>query len=183
VDATRMASTVTFNFVCLKGSGEGGAQKCLSVKAQKRDGLQVQVRNPEVLAAGAHRDGIFLTAGGHGLRGGCMCVWGGQFRVDDMELAGEMVQDLCRYLQLDELESTATFPAEMEGFREVLSRVEGYNAQRAKMTADMADVSNRLKMLVIKAEDARILGDMQVSPGLSRSPTPAQLVVDDGLGA
>jgi hypothetical protein len=32
------------------------------------------------------------------------------------------------------------------------------------MTADMADVSQRVKMLVVKAEDARILGDMEVGP-------------------
>lgn len=39
-----------------------------------------------------------------------------------------------------------------------------FNAQRVRMTADMADVSQRVKMLVVKAEDARILGDMEVGP-------------------
>lgn len=48
-----------------------------------------------------------------------------QIRVDDMDLAGELVQDLCRYLGLDELESTATFPNEMESLRSVLSKVRG----------------------------------------------------------
>lgn len=46
-----------------------------------------------------------------------------QIRVDDMDLAGELVQDLCRYLGLDELESTATFPNEMDSLRSVLSKV------------------------------------------------------------
>jgi hypothetical protein len=42
-------------------------------------------------------------------------------------------------------------------------QVADFNAQRVRMTADMADVSQRVKMLVVKAEDARILGDMEVA--------------------
>ena len=77
-----------------------------------------------------------------------------------MELAGELVQDLCRYFKLDELESTAHFPGDMESFRNVLTLVADYNAQRLKLTADMADTSQRVKVLVVRAEDARVLGDM-----------------------
>jgi len=78
----------------------------------------------------------------------------------DMELAAEVVQDLCAYLQVSELESIAEFPEEMNLFRDVLMRVDDYNATRLKLTAEMADSSNMVKSLVIKAEDARILGDM-----------------------
>jgi Ciliary BBSome complex subunit 2, C-terminal len=39
-------------------------------------------------------------------------------------------------------------------------QVDEYNATRLKLAADVADNSNLLKALVIKAEDARILGDM-----------------------
>jgi len=80
---------------------------------------------------------------------------------EDMELAAEVVQDLCSYLQVQELDSVAEFPSEMTTFREVLMRVDDYNATRLKLTAEMADSSNLVKTLVIKAEDARILGDMQ----------------------
>ena len=48
----------------------------------------------------------------------------------------------------------------MTQFREVLMKVDEYNAIRLKLTAEMADSSNIVKTLVIKAEDARILGDM-----------------------
>ena len=41
-------------------------------------------------------------------------------------------------------------------------KVDEYNAIRLKLTAEMADSSNVVKTLVIKAEDARILGDMCV---------------------
>jgi Bardet-Biedl syndrome 2 protein len=38
--------------------------------------------------------------------------------------------------------------------------VDEYNAVRLKLTAEMADSSNLLKALVIKAEDARIINNM-----------------------
>ena len=88
---------------------------------------------------------------------------GGTMRVltEDMELAGEVLQDLCAHLGVTELESEAEFPQEFEEFRAVLLRVDEYNATRLKLTAEMADASNTAKTLVIRAEDARILGDIK----------------------
>mmetsp|Transcript_10478 Transcript_10478/g.25127 ORF Transcript_10478/g.25127 Transcript_10478/m.25127 type:complete len:701 (-) Transcript_10478:93-2195(-) len=79
---------------------------------------------------------------------------------DDMELAGDLVQDLCQSLQVGELESEADFAQEMGAFQQVLQRVDELNAVRLKMTVDMADSSNIVKQLVIRAEDARMLGEM-----------------------
>jgi len=81
-------------------------------------------------------------------------------RTDDIDVAGEMVQDLCQYLQVNELESTANFPDEMEKFKSVLLKVDEYNAVRLKLTAEMADSSNLVKALIVKAEDYRMLSDM-----------------------
>jgi len=78
----------------------------------------------------------------------------------DMEIAAEIVQDLCKYLQVTEMQAKANFPEEMEVFRDVLSKVSDYNAARIRLTAEMADSSNRVKALVVKAEDARIMGNM-----------------------
>ena len=41
-------------------------------------------------------------------------------------------------------------------------KVDEYNAVRLKLTAEMADSSQLVKALVIKAEDARILNDMKL---------------------
>ncbi len=60
-------------------------------------------------------------------------------------------------MQINELESVAEFPTEMEAFRAVLVRVDDYNAARVKMSAEMADSSNLAKTLVIKADDALTL--------------------------
>ena len=40
-----------------------------------------------------------------------------------MDLAAELVQDLARYFQLEELESEADFPAELQAFEEVWCNV------------------------------------------------------------
>merc|ERR1719389_1109996 len=81
-------------------------------------------------------------------------------RTDNMEVAGDIIQDFCAALQIDELESTASFPEEMEKFKSVLMKVDEYNAVRLRLTAEMADSSNLVKALIVKAEDYRMLSDM-----------------------
>jgi Bardet-Biedl syndrome 2 protein len=84
-----------------------------------------------------------------------------QVRCEDMELAAEVVQDLCAFFKLKELESTVNFPNEMTQFEGVLRAVAEFNALRVKMSADMADDTQRVKALVVRAEDARIMTDME----------------------
>merc|ERR1711865_479168 len=61
---------------------------------------------------------------------------------------------------MGELESIANFPEEMEKFKGVLLRVDEYNEVRLRLTAEMADSSNLVKALIVKAEDYRMLSDM-----------------------
>lgn len=44
-------------------------------------------------------------------------------RTDNIEVAGEIVQDLAGYLGIVELQSSAEFPQEMSSFKDVLARV------------------------------------------------------------
>lgn len=81
-------------------------------------------------------------------------------RTDDMDLAAELVQDMCTHLEWRELESAADFPRQMEEFKNLLVRVDECNAIRLKLTGEMADDSNQVKSLIIRAEDSRILNDM-----------------------
>jgi Bardet-Biedl syndrome 2 protein len=81
-------------------------------------------------------------------------------RGDSMDVVGEVIADLGQYLGLTDLAATADFPEEMAKFSEILSKVEEYNAVRLKLTAEMADSTQFVKALVIKAEDARIQNDM-----------------------
>ncbi|KAJ1450562.1 ciliary BBSome complex subunit 2 [Pelagophyceae sp. CCMP2097] len=74
--------------------------------------------------------------------------------------AAEVVQDLASFMQLSELESVSDFPGDLAVLRGVLGRVAAANALRMQLTAGMADGSHRIKTLVVKAEDARLMADM-----------------------
>lgn len=84
-----------------------------------------------------------------------------RIRCDSLDLAGDIVQDLASELKINELESEAEFPLEMELFDEVINNVHDNNISRSKLAADMADDSQRIKALIIRAEDSRIMHDMQ----------------------
>eukprot|EP01048_Picozoa_sp_COSAG05_P025663 COSAG05_NODE_6636_length_927_cov_1.271739_2_plen_139_part_00 len=71
---------------------------------------------------------------------------------ESVEAAGDVVQELASYLQLTSLQSTPHFPTEMVIFKEILEKVDQYNHTRLALTAEMADSSNLIKALVIKAE-------------------------------
>jgi len=79
---------------------------------------------------------------------------------DEMEVVGEMIQHLCDHIGIQDIDSKANFPREMEDFKDVLVKVDMYNAARLKLTAEMCDVSNLVKTLIVKAEDYRLLNDM-----------------------
>jgi hypothetical protein len=69
-----------------------------------------------------------------------------QIRCDSMELTAEVVQDIARFFKITELESSVNFPKEMEAFEDVLKQVAEFNALRIRMSADMADDSQRVKV-------------------------------------
>ena len=54
-------------------------------------------------------------------------------------------------------DGVADFPREMDDLQQVMEQVTDYNTARQRSSADVAETSNVLKHLVIKAEDARIL--------------------------
>ena len=80
---------------------------------------------------------------------------------DSMELAADMVQDICKYFGIGELDSEASFPREMKVFEDVLQRVADLNSDRVRLNADMAEDSQRVKALIVRAEDARLMVDME----------------------
>lgn len=50
----------------------------------------------------------------------------------------------------------------MNHLQDTLLKVQDHQTQRLRLTADIASVSQRLKALIVKAEDARLMGEMQV---------------------
>ncbi len=61
---------------------------------------------------------------------------------------------------MEELESVAVFPEELKKLNDSLNKVNELNVVRTKLTTEMADSSNLIKTLVIKAENARTISEM-----------------------
>lgn len=80
---------------------------------------------------------------------------------DDMDLAGDITQALAAFLNLEDLMSTADFPMEIETLKQILIKVDEFHRVRQKLTAEMADHSNLIRSMVVRAEDARLMGDMR----------------------
>jgi Bardet-Biedl syndrome 2 protein len=78
----------------------------------------------------------------------------------DLELAGDIIQDMAKYFNWNQLSSEADFPAEFSALEEVIDTVAACNTARMSLTADMADESARIKALIIRAEDSRLMMEM-----------------------
>lgn len=81
-------------------------------------------------------------------------------KTDDIELAGNLIQSLCTYLKISDLQSNCDFPNELENLKQVLISIEQFNSVRQQLTSQMADHSNLIRSLVVRAEDSRLMDDM-----------------------
>ena len=79
---------------------------------------------------------------------------------DNMDLAGDTIQAMAAFLGIEDLQVTAEFPDEMVRLRDVLEKVDEFHTSRQKLTAEMADHSNLIRSLIVRAEDARLMGDI-----------------------
>jgi len=85
----------------------------------------------------------------------------GIIQAQDMQLAGEILQDLSSFLGITRLSSTCYFPTEFEKLAEALDRVSQCSTIRNKLAAEMAEAVGQAKSLVVQAEDARLRSDMK----------------------
>eukprot|EP00062_Callorhinchus_milii_P018877 gi/632972814/ref/XP_007902846.1/ PREDICTED: Bardet-Biedl syndrome 2 protein [Callorhinchus milii] len=82
-------------------------------------------------------------------------------RTEDIDLAGDIIQSLASFLAIDDLQVEADFPLYFEELRQVLVQVDEYHSVHQKLTAEMADHSNLVRSLLVRAEDARLMGNMR----------------------
>ncbi|XP_065902688.1 Bardet-Biedl syndrome 2 protein homolog [Dysidea avara] len=81
-------------------------------------------------------------------------------QTDDMDLAGDLVQSLAIYLDIMDLQSTIDFPKQLEEFKTILLKVDELHSARQRLSAEMADNSNGIKNMIVRAEDARLMKSM-----------------------
>uniref|UniRef100_A0A5F9DWD5 Bardet-Biedl syndrome 2 n=1 Tax=Oryctolagus cuniculus TaxID=9986 RepID=A0A5F9DWD5_RABIT len=80
---------------------------------------------------------------------------------DDIDLAGDVIQSMASFFAIEDLQVEADFPVYFEELRKVLVKVDEYHSVHQKLSADMADNSNLIRSLLVRAEDARLMRDMK----------------------
>ncbi|XP_025124477.2 Bardet-Biedl syndrome 2 protein isoform X7 [Bubalus bubalis] len=79
---------------------------------------------------------------------------------DDIDLAGDIIQSMASFFAIEDLQVEANFPVYFEELRKVLVKVDEYHSVHQKLSADMADNSNLIRSLLVRAEDARLMRDI-----------------------
>ncbi|XP_019806946.1 BBSome complex member BBS2 isoform X2 [Tursiops truncatus] len=98
--------------------------------------------------------------------GGQLCIkikLSGEITIntDDIDLAGDIIQSMASFFAIEDLQVEADFPVYFEELRKVLVKVDEYHSVHQKLSADMADNSNLIRSLLVRAEDARLMRDMR----------------------
>ncbi|VDN53969.1 unnamed protein product [Dracunculus medinensis] len=79
-------------------------------------------------------------------------------RNNDMELVGNVVQSIAEYFSLEALSTKANFPFEMKNILEICEKFREAQLIRDRLNADVAEKTGFIKEMIVRAEDARIIG-------------------------
>ena len=79
---------------------------------------------------------------------------------DEVELAGNILQDLTSYFQLNESETTVIYPDIVEELNVLIQRIEKLDNVRNQFSINMAEIINFIKDIFVRDEDNIILDKM-----------------------
>lgn len=80
----------------------------------------------------------------------------------ELELAGNVLQDLCSYFQLNESETVITYPEIVEELTVLIQRIEKLDNVRNQFSINMAEIITFIKDIFVRAEDNRLLENMYI---------------------
>jgi len=78
-----------------------------------------------------------------------------QIQTDNVELAGNLIQSMAQFMNVVNLDSTASFPADVARIRELFDKLKGLQESSNVLRTDTALKINLAKMLILRAEDAK----------------------------
>lgn len=79
-----------------------------------------------------------------------------QIQTENIELAGNLVQSIAQFMNITNLDSTASFPDAVLKVRELFDKLQGMQESSNVLRTDTALKINLAKVLVMRAEDARV---------------------------
>lgn len=77
-------------------------------------------------------------------------------QTDNIELAGNLVQAIAQFMNISNIESSASFPGTVNKVRELFERLQGLQESSNVLRTDTAMKINLAKILVLRAEDAKV---------------------------
>lgn len=77
-------------------------------------------------------------------------------QTENIELAGNLIQSIAQFMNVTNLNSTASFPLVVEKFREFFDKLQGLQESSNVLRTDNALKINLAKILVLRAEDAKV---------------------------
>lgn len=82
------------------------------------------------------------------------------FHCENLQLLSQLVQDFAEYMNIKELEVDGKFPKETTQLRQKLSQIEQLSKNKTNISSEIADAINGIKSMVVRGENARMLGRM-----------------------
>ncbi len=80
---------------------------------------------------------------------------------DEIDLAGNILQDLCKFFQISELDTSIGYPDVVEETSSLLMRIEKLDSVRNQFNINMTEIITFIKDIFVRAEDNRLLDNMQ----------------------
>ena len=80
-----------------------------------------------------------------------------------MDVAADIIQDLlAQYLKVNDLKTTASFPAEMKKLNEdIIEKIKESNSLKTHFAANISESIMNLKVNVVKAESSLMISDVE----------------------
>uniref|UniRef100_A0A8C6XHF6 Bardet-Biedl syndrome 2 protein homolog n=1 Tax=Naja naja TaxID=35670 RepID=A0A8C6XHF6_NAJNA len=86
---------------------------------------------------------------------------GGEISIitDNIDLAGDIIQSMAAFWAIEDLQVEADFPMYFDEVHKAFVGVDSSHSVCQKLTANMADSSNSIRSMLVRAEDSRLMGD------------------------
>ncbi|XP_070616598.1 BBSome complex member BBS2 [Erythrolamprus reginae] len=78
---------------------------------------------------------------------------------DNIDLAGDIIQSMASFWAIEDLQVEADFPVYFDEVHQAFVGVDSSHTVCQKLTANMADSSNSIRGMLVRAEDSRLMGD------------------------
>jgi Bardet-Biedl syndrome 2 protein len=80
---------------------------------------------------------------------------------DEIELAGNILQDICGFFQINDIDTQIAYLDTVEVLNTLIKRIEHLDTVRNRFNINMAEIITIIKDLFVRAEDNRLLDNMQ----------------------